>query len=116
MWQGALALLCLILVTAVAALLHSLPQLSVLPKHMATYILIGIGFVLSLMAIIGCVTIGCILTDKWWTWTKRAIFKRTRNRVWDLEYDVQEAKRLAKVEEYKAIAKLAELKNATWEV
>jgi hypothetical protein len=33
-----------------------------------------------------------------------------------LEYDVQEAKRLAKVEEYKAIAKLTELKNATWEV
>jgi hypothetical protein len=103
-------------VGTLGALMHSLPPMDKLPEHVAIYVLLGIGFVLSLIACIGLVIVLCFLTEKWWTWIKRAVYKRTRNRIWDLEYDVQEANRLAKVEEYKAEAKLAELKNATWEV
>jgi len=114
--QFVIALVGLVWVGALGALLRELPPLNKLPTHIATYVLLGIGCVLMVMAIIGLIFVLCLITEKWWEWIRRAVYKRTRNKIWDLEYDVQEAKRVAYVEEKKALNKLTELKNAAWEV
>lgn len=116
LWQGTIATIALMWLTMVGFLLCKIPPLTTLPKMLPVYLVIGLGLLLFAMSIIGLGIVLTVLTENWWRWTKRSIFKKVRNMTWDLEYNVQEAEQKALKIELKNREKLAELKNATWEL
>jgi len=80
------------------------------------YLTVGVGLVIFFAMIVGLVIVGTVLTENWWTWSKRSIFRKVRNKTWDLEYVVQNAKQLEYEQEVRDREKLTELKNAAWEL
>jgi len=115
-WQGVIASIALMWLTMVGFVLCKVPPLDTLPKILPMYLTMGLGIVIFIASIIGLVIVGCVLTENWWKWTKRSIFKKVRNMTWDLEYNVQNAKQLVYEQEVRDREKLSELKNAAWEL
>jgi hypothetical protein len=116
LWQTVVATVAVTWLTLVGFLLHKLYPLSKLPAMIPFYMMLGIGLALIVLSFVGLIIVLATLSDNWWKWNRRAIFRRVRNRTWDLEYDVQEEKQKRLHQEAAMLAKLAELKNATWEV
>ncbi len=116
LWQTAIAAVALTWLTLIGLVLCKLPSLDTLPKMVIVYLGVGVGLATIVASVIGLIIVLSVLTDNWWKWTKRSVFKIVRNKTWDLEYTVQQAKQAARHEEAAALAKLAELKDPKWEV
>lgn len=116
LWQSVIASIALMWITMVGFLLCKLPPLTTLPRMLPVYLTVGLGLILLVLSMIGLVVCLAVLSEKWWKWTKRSIFKKVRNRIWDLEYNVQEANQKAFRLEAINLEKLKELKNASWQV
>ena len=110
------ASIALVWVSAVGCLISSIPPLSQLPRIIPTYILVGIGFVLFILCIIGLIFICSLVTEKWWEWAVRSVRRRVRDRILDLEHDEYERLNRENARRREEERLLQDLKNSTWEV
>jgi len=115
-WQTAIVAVALTWLGLIGLLLCKLSFLTTLPQNTLMYLTVGVGLVIFFAMIVGLVIVGTVLTENWWTWSKRSIFRKVRNKTWDLEYVVQNAKQLEYEQEVRDREKLTELKNAAWEL
>lgn len=116
LWQTTIVAVALTWITMIGLVLCKLPPLDTLPKQIIIYLGVGVGLAAIVTSVVGLVIVLAVLTDNWWKWTKRSVFKAVRNKTWDLEYTVQQAKQAEIQREMADLAKLAELKDPKWEV
>jgi hypothetical protein len=115
-WQTLFAMVVMVWIGTIGGLLSYIPPLNTLPKHIPICLGLGLGCLVMIMAVIGFVIVCCVLTEEWLKRTRRAINKRVRERIWGLEYTVQEAEDKERRMRFELQQKLNELKNASWEV